>query len=86
MSATRGMETKDAHWIKGTGLIGSQWAQEASQSETFKNKLDDMAQKYALDKLNFKKDYFELRSGSFKKISNCSCVIISIRASCIFLT
>ena len=84
MSVTRGMETEDAHYIKGAGLIGGQRAQEASQSETFKNKLDDLAKKYALDKLNSKKDYFELRSKSFKRISNCSCVIIAIRASCIF--
>ena len=39
---------------KEAGLIGSQWTQELSQSETFKNKVDDLVKKYELDKINSK--------------------------------
>ena len=39
---------------KEAGLIGSQWTQKLSQSETFKNKVDDLVKKYELDKINSK--------------------------------
>ena len=38
------------------GLIGSQWTQEVLQSETFKQKVDDLVKKYDLEKLNPLKD------------------------------
>ncbi|KMP12134.1 hypothetical protein UR09_01780 [Candidatus Nitromaritima sp. SCGC AAA799-A02] len=34
------------------GLEGSRWAQELLQSETFKQKVDDLIEKYDLEKLN----------------------------------
>ena len=37
---------------KEAGLVGSQWAQELSQSKEFKHKLDALVKKYALEELN----------------------------------
>ena len=43
---------------KEAGLIGSRWAQELAQSETFKHKVDDLVKKYDLDQLNSKPERF----------------------------
>ena len=37
------------------GLIGSQWGKEISESSAFKKKLDDLVNKYELDKINKQK-------------------------------
>lgn len=50
---------------KEAGLIGSQWTQELSKSETFKNKIDHLVKKYNLDQLNSKP-----KTSSSKKNSN----------------